>query len=388
MTRPILRLASAGFVATAVAFGPARMGFGLFLPAFRDEFALSSTRAGLIASGGFMAFLVALPLAAWLGMRAGPRLPVLLGALSACLGFLAVTAATDAVMLAAGVALAGASAGFCWTPFNDAAERVIPIEARAGALSTVSTGTTFGVTVAAALALAVTLEAMGWRTVWGVFGLIALIAAVMAAMSLPAGRIGPVPGSADALRLPPDGVPALYAAALCFGATNAIYVSFAPDHVVAAGGLAGLPAAASATVIFLGYGLCGLVGPAAGRIEGRIGLTWLVRTIFMAFTGSLVLVALAPTSWGAVVMSAGLHGAAVMTFSAVLSFWTLRLFPGRGTIGFTSALLAAAAGNVAGPSVAGLLADAADTATAFLVAAVLPVAVAGLFAQPQSWRHP
>ena len=36
------RLGLAGFFAIAVAFGPARSGFGLFLPDFRREFGLST----------------------------------------------------------------------------------------------------------------------------------------------------------------------------------------------------------------------------------------------------------------------------------------------------------------------------------------------------------
>ena len=57
-------------------------------------------------------------------------------------------------ILTLGIALAGTSAGLCWAPFNDAAERVVPSEVRATALSVVSTGTTFGVAAAAGLALA------------------------------------------------------------------------------------------------------------------------------------------------------------------------------------------------------------------------------------------
>ena len=71
---PTIRRTAAGFAATAVAFGPARMGFGLFLPAFREEFALSTSTAGMIASGGFLAFLLALLASAWLGRRHGERL--------------------------------------------------------------------------------------------------------------------------------------------------------------------------------------------------------------------------------------------------------------------------------------------------------------------------
>ena len=150
---PTVRLTTAGLIATAVAFGPARMGFGLFLPAFREEFALSTSMAGMIASAGFLAFLAALPASAWIGRRFGERVAVTTGAVAASIGFATVAMAGTSGILALGIALAGTSAGLCWAPFNDAAERVVPSEVRATALSVVSTGTTFGVAAAAGLAL-------------------------------------------------------------------------------------------------------------------------------------------------------------------------------------------------------------------------------------------
>ncbi len=374
-----LRLASAGFIATAIAFGPARMGFGLFLPGFREEFALSTTLAGLIASGGFLAFLLALPLAAWLSVRIGQRVPVVTGALSAAAGFTVVAWAPDSAALAAGVALAGASAGFCWTPFNDAAERVVPPEARAGALSVVSTGTTTGVAAAGALALGVTAGAVDWRMAWGVFALAGLVAALAAPFGVPAGRARMKVGRDGPRLLRREAVP-LNGAALLFGATNAIYLSFAADRIVAAGGLPGLPDEAASAVTFLAYGGGGLVGLAAGRIEARLGLAALLSAIFAAFAASLALVALAPGSWPGVVVSAGLHGAAVMTISAVLAFWSLRLFPGRGSLGFTAALVAAATGSVLGPVLAGPLVVAIGPEAGFLTLALPPLALALGFA--------
>lgn len=382
---PTIRLASAGFIATAVSFGPARMGFGLFLPTFREVFALSTTQAGLIASLGFLAFLVALPLTTWLSGRIGQRVPVVIGALSATAGFSVVATASDSTGLAVGIALAGASAGFNWAPFNDAAERVVPFEARSGALSAVSTGTTVGVAAAGALFLSVTFGTFDWRLAWGGFALVGLVAAFMAWRGVPggqgqAGRPGPL-NQAGLFRR--EARP-LYGAAVCYGATNAIYLSFAADHVVAMGGLAGLPDRAAAAVIFLGYGICGIVGLATGRIEARLGVSRLLLGIFAAFATSLVLIALAPGAWGSVIVSAGLHGAAVMMISAVFSFWSLRLFPGRGSIGFTAALMGVAAGSVAGPALAGALADAADLRTAFLVTAAAPLAAAFFFAHRSS----
>lgn len=401
---PAHRLTAAGFIGTAVAFGPARMGFGLFLPAFREEFALSTWTAGLIASGGFLAFLLALLASVWLGRRHGERLPVITGALLASAGFVAVAGAWEAGLLALGIALAGASAGLCWAPFNDAAERVLPDAARAGALSVISTGTTVGVIVAAGLALAVTEGALDWRAAWIGFALGGLGLAVAARIGLPSssrgakptrdavaeivpaslpGDLGPDPGPNPG---PDAGAPGpsltqraavpLYSTAICFGMTNAVFLSFAADRVVAAGGLSGLPNDAASAVIFLGYGICGVLGLATGRIEARIGLATLFCAIFAAGALSLVLVALAPTSWSAVLAASGLHGVAIMMVSAVFSFWSLRLFPGRGTLGFTATLLSMAAGSVLGPALAGLLAASQGPQVMFLAAAAPPLVTA------------
>jgi hypothetical protein len=54
---PTIWRATAGFVAAAITVGPARMGFGLFLPTFREVFNLSTAEAGFIASPGVLAFL-------------------------------------------------------------------------------------------------------------------------------------------------------------------------------------------------------------------------------------------------------------------------------------------------------------------------------------------
>jgi len=391
------RLMAAGVIATGIAFGPARMGFGLFLPAFRQEFAISTSAAGLIASGGFLAFLAALLVSAWIGHRFGERVSVTAGAFAAAAGFAAVATAGSAAVLAAGIALAGTSAGLCWAPFNDAAERVVPANTRATALSVVSTGTSFGVAAAAVLAFAVTEGVLDWRGAWIGFTIGGLVLAAVARAGLPSGR-GPKPNRAaveDIVQvglpstLTPDPTPRtiaagtrltqraaipLYATALCFGMINAVFLSFAADRVVGAGGLPGLASEGASVVIFLGYALFGTLGLATGRIEARIGLAPLFCFIFTAATLSLLLIAFAPTSWSGVIAASGLHGMAIMMVSAVFSFWSVRLFPGRSTLGFTAALLSMATGSVAGPVLAGLLADAYGPVIMFLAAAVPPFA--------------
>jgi len=155
-------------------------------------------------------------------------------------------------------------------------------------------------------------------------------------------------------------------------------LSYASLHVANHGGLSGLADAAAAAIIYLVYGLCGLTGLSAGWIEARIGAANLLACIFTAFAASLGLIAARPTAWGAVIGSAGLHGAAVMGISAVLSFWSLRLFPGLGASAFTAALIAVALGSIAGPAAAGALAElwgaGASLATAALAALIAAAA--------------
>lgn len=266
----------------------------------------------------------------------------------------------------------------CWAPFNDATERIASPDARSGVLSVIATGTSLGVVVAAGLSLAVTYGELAWPKAWLVFALAGFVTALGVLRAVPGAKFDAAEHrdlSAAGGLLCRAAAP-LYTAALCFGATNAIYLSFAADRVVVAGGLSGLPDAAAAPVVFLAYGACGMLGLFTGRIEALIGLGWLLRLIFAAAALSLALIALTPTSWAGVLISSGMHGAALMSVSAVFSFWSLRLFPGRGTLGFTATLVGVAVGSVLGPAMAGFLADSSGPRVMFIVAAIPALLIA------------
>ncbi len=373
--RPARDLALAGFVVTAVTYGPARMGFGLFLPQLREDFGLGSALAGLLGGAVFTSFLLSALVAPLLTARLGPRAPVLLGTLLAAAGLLLVAAAPDVPALAVGLVVAGASPGLCWSPFNDAATTHLAERDRPRTLSVVSTGTTVGILLAGVLA-ALGLEAgLSWRAAWVVFAAVGLVAALLTLLRVPAGR-GPAPGRAA---VPPPllagtGRPVLAAAS--FGLTAAVYLAFAGDQVAAAGGTELVPASLAAPVLFVAYGTAGLLGLLSGGLEQRLGLRRTLLLIFAASGASLALLAL-PVTTATVLVSAALQGAAVMTFSAVLSFWTARIRPRDATRAFTVAILALAAGGAVGPPVAGLLLEGVGTAPTFLGAGVL-AAVTGL----------
>ncbi|WGH77556.1 MFS transporter [Jannaschia ovalis] len=348
------------------------MGFGLFVPSFRAEFGLSDTAVGTISSLGFGCFFVALLAAQRLLLLRGPKRPVLTGLAFAVVGLATIAAAPDRVSLALGVGIAAASAGFTWTPFSTFVQRRIAADWRPAALSEISTGTSVGVAVAGLAALGTVFTGFDWRICWAGFALAAV--AVLAGNAVALRRVGPGARGGDGpswrIMLRRAALP-LYVLAFVFGTASAVYLAFAAD-VMAQSGLPGLPGAAVPGLVYLCYGLFGLSGLMTGRLRDALGLPMLLRLVFAAGSGSLLSIALLPGSWVGLVASAGLQGIFVMMTSAILAFWSDRLFPERPSLGFTAAILAMAAGSVAGPALAGLASDAFGGRAMFLAAALLP----------------
>lgn len=353
------------------------MGFGLFVPEFRESFSMSSSAIGFVSGLGFSGFFLGLLIAQALLIRRGPKAPVLTGLSAATLGMLTIALAPSLPVLATGVFLTASSAGFAWTPFNDAVHRKIRATDRPAILSQISTGTSVGVAGAGLAALVMVYLGLSWRIIWAFFavaGAGALIAnwrALSRVEKAPSGAS--VAGWREILRVP--ALP-LFIIAFVYGTISAIYISFAPDHMQAQGGVRGVPGAATPALVFILYGVFGLSGLVTGWVRGAIGLPWLLRLLMLSGALSVTLAALMPGSWIGLIPSAGLQGMHVMMTSAVLAFWSERLFPALPSLGFTAALLAMAAGSILGPSLAGVAADAFGTGVMFLGAAALPVATA------------
>lgn len=360
-----VRLSLAGFFAIAVAFGPARNGYGLFLPEIRNEFALSTEALGLVASGAYAGYLLALSATGLLAGRFGPRMPVVAGGLSAASGMVMVAFSPNAAVLVLGVVLAATSAGFSWAPYNDAAERMIPEGLRGRVLSIVSTGTTFGIAASGLLALAAGLSGFSWRAAWVAFAAAGLATAAWNALVLPgatgdARSFGRGFGPRGFLRA--EAAP-LFAIALSFGLTSSIYWAFAVDHVSRA---SDVPSGYSGSLFFVVIGVAGFAGLLTGDTEKRFGIRRVLPLILFSLAASLSMLGAAPNSWPSVMASAALFGACVMTISALLAFWSSRVFPERPSAGFTAALLLFALGSIAGPALAGIFAARFGLGTVFV----------------------
>jgi predicted MFS family arabinose efflux permease len=370
------RLGLTGFFATAVTFGPARNGYGLFLPEIREEFGLSTQMLGFIASGLYAGYLGALLAVGLLAARTGPRLPVLVGLLSAGVGTALVALSPNPAVLAAGVVLAGTAAGWSWAPYNDAVGRTVPASSRDRVLSVISTGTTFGIAVAGLAALAATAYGLPWRGAWFAFAAVSLAAAALNAAFLPRDPAGA--GEAKTAGWPGPGwfwcaaSAPLFGVALCFGVVNAVYWSFAVGLV---SGVTG-SSPATGPLLYVALGVFGFAGLVTGEAVARFGLRRTLAATLGSLAAAAGLLGLAPGSLLAVAASAVLFGAGTMVMSALLSVWSSAVFRERPSSGFSTALLLFGIGSMVGPALAGAVANQYGLRTIFLFVAALAISTA------------
>ena len=375
--RNATQLSLAGFVATAITFGPARSGYGLFLPYFREEFGLSTLLLGLIASGLYLGYLLALSAVGLLASRVGPLPFVTAGLVSAALGMALVAFAPNAALLAAGIVLAGSSAGWTWAPYNDAAKHLVVQHRRGRVLSIVSTGTTFGILAAGLSALFVGSD---WRVAW-----LAFAGASVAALAPNVFALRGFSDQSAAADAPvvtwrwfarAEAAP-LFIVAASFGVVSAFYFSFAVDLIVSAG----ISQTIGSSVLYTFIGVGGISGLFTGDAVSRSGARRVLFVTLACLSAAAFLLSVAPSSWTAIGVSASLFGAGVMVMSALLSIWSSSVFEARPSVGFSATLFVFGVGLTLGPAALSALAEPFSLNIAFLVSGVLALLTA--FAKPE-----
>ena len=360
-------MVSAGVGVIAVGYGLARYGYGLLLPDMRDEFGLSSAALGLIASTAYASYLVAVVSAGALTVRFGPRPVVVAGGMLAVAGMVVIALAQSGTTLAAGVFVAGASGGLVFPPFADVVVDALPARRRSRALATISAGTGWGVLVAAPLAL---LAGDRWRLAWLAFAALAVLATLWAARTVPARAAGAAPdGRQGRLELSwfvcPRSGP-LLAGALLIGLAASVYWTFAVDLADQAG------LGRDGARLLLGVvGAASIAGSLGGDLLERLGARAALTASALLMATALALLASAPAGWPAALLSAAGFGAAYNLIVALQTIWSARVFAGRPAVGLGAVMFVLSVGLLAGPPVAGGLADRVGLPAAFYVAACL-----------------
>lgn len=372
--RSTTRLALAGLSAIAVAYGFARYGYGLFVPAFREEFGLSTEAVGYISSGAYAAYLFAMVLTGFLVGRTGPRLPVVIGAVAAGVGMLLISFSWGVVPLTIGATLAGTSSGFCWAPFSDAVAMLVEKEQRNRVLSVVSTGTTFGLTVAGPVVILVSRIGgdSGWRYALAFFAVAAFGAALWNLKLLPNEPYR----NSDAQDNEKLGIgwfvgwksAPLLGQAFCYGLIAAFYYTYAVDLVRRFGF-----SEEWGPILWSLVGVAGATGIVSGDAASRFGLGRCLVACLLVLGASIGALSISSGSEFLVVVCALAFGASYMPIAALLALWSGNVFSERPAMGFSAVLFALALGSISGPAILGMVAGALGLKAAFWCAAALTV---------------
>ena len=363
-----------------VSFGMARYGFGLLAPEIRESFALSSGALGLLGAGSYVAYLIASVAAGGLAERLGARLVVGLGGAFAITGMLIAGLAATPVVLFAGLLVAGASPGLVFPPLSDVVARNLAPSQRARILSAISSGTGWGVALAAPLAV---FAGAQWRLAWLSFAVLGLLAACWALAVLPRRGRGSLDSGVEPVRLHlrwflcPRSRPLLLSA-LAIGLASSVLWTFGVDRVISAGGLS--TAAGSGFLALVGIASIG--GSMGGDAAKLLGGGTVLAISLVAEATSLVALGLWPGSLVLALSAGVLFGLSYNAAVAISVIWSADVFHDRPSAGLAAVMVMQAVGLLLGPPLWGVLADQFGFLLVFCAAAVvLPVAAV-------SWRAP
>ena len=376
-----LRLMAAGLSLIAVCYGFARFAYGLFVPALRDEFALTAGAVGMIASGSYVAYCAAIIGSTLLTPRLGGRAVAVAAGAIATVGVLLVALAPTAGVLAAGVLIAGSSTGVASPPLAHAVAHRVPERARNGTQAVINAGTGVGVAVAGPIAL---LAHDQWRAAWIAFAVLCAIVTVSVAIAVPG---GPRSRSGDARRelllprpLLPPGSGRIIAAAALTGASSAAVWTFGRDVLAGAGGIG----ASASSLAWIVLGACGVAGAAAGDLIRRFGIRASWSALMIALAAATVVLAAPPGVLVVALLASAVFGASYIALSGLLLIWGTEVYPRAPAAGVGLAFLLLAVGQAVGAPVVGAVSGGTSPAIAFAAAAL--VAVLGAVIRPAAPR--
>lgn len=171
-------------VLLVAAFVGVTYGFGIYvfsqlLPTMSRDLGFSYAVAGRITAAGQAMFIAFSFLAVWLCRRLNGTMVVIGSAVLCALCLVVAGATSSTIVLAVALAVAAGTSASVYVPIVELVPRLIPAERRGTALGIISSGTTYGVFVSAAVIPALT-STWGWRSVWFTVAAVSAILVVVA----------------------------------------------------------------------------------------------------------------------------------------------------------------------------------------------------------------
>lgn len=328
----------------ATTFGLARYGYGLLVPGMRRSFGLDATTVGLLASGAYLTNLTATVASISVVPRYGPRRIAIFAGLLAAAGMATAAQARDVWVLALGVVVAGASSGFAFPPLADvAAEHVDPAR-RGDVLAAISSGTGWGVALAAPAAIALGRD---WRAAWLSFAAAALVVSVTVRVLLPEAKDAVSGSQAPHLKMSwfmcARSRPLLLGAFLV-GLSASVYWTFGPDAVQSAQG------PAMARILFVVVGISSIGGAFASQILRRLGTASAFRLCTALLTCSLALIIAGASRAPPALLSGLAFGITYNLVVAIQVIWSDEVFGRRPSAVLAATMLMSRSDRYSGPS--------------------------------------
>jgi len=364
----------------AITYGLARYAFGLFVPAIRDDLALSPEVIGVIGAMPFVSFVLASVAAPFIAARLGARAAACTAGAFALAGLAGIGVSVSPITLGASVFACGIATGLMMPALSTAVEAGVARAQQGRVNAIMNAGTSLGLVACAPAVLA----ALGaWRSAYAAFAATALVGIAAAWWYLPgASRF------AHGVAGPPRALGALAGLAgfgFLLGFVGSAYWIFAPDLLTELGAVSPRMTAGAWLIV----GVAGLAGAWASDLAYTVGYRGAHALMLATLAAAFALLAAAPDRIGIAAASAAVFGWAFMSATGLFLVCGVHLLPGRAEWGPVVPFLAIAVGQAVGSPSVGALIGAVGYADAFAASAVVALAVAAASpAFPMAGPHP
>ena len=384
-------LLAAGTLAVFSALGLARFGYSVLLPPMQSGLGLDNSQAGVLASANLIGYLVMALAGGALASRFGARIVVSAGLVVIGIGMIMTGLSEGFTSAALWRAVTGVGSGAANIAVMGMWATWFPPAKRGLASGIAVTGSAFAMIGTGSLVppLLARSGANGWQFCWQIFGGLSLAIALICWLVIRNKKTIPAIDLASpyggAIAAPADRHSGswhdifrskaawhLGLVYVAFGFSYIIFMTFFVKHLMAAGGYS----RASAGNLFMLMGWANLlISFLWGSLSDRIGRANTLVIVYLIHTVAFALFGLAHTPLF-FTLSALLFGMTAFSIPAIMAATCGDIFGGRMAsvaIGFVTLLFGI--GQVAGPAIAGFMADSSGSfTTAYLLAAAVALA--------------
>jgi len=375
----------AGLLTVFASLGLGRFALGMLLPSMGETLELGYSEMGFISTGNFVGYLAAVVGCRYLVSRFGARRVVSAGLLLVALSMLLVSRAEGFYQALIFYFLTGVGSGAANVPIMGLVAHWFLASHRGRAAGLMVIGSGFAIMFSGVLIPYVnTVQgAEGWRLSWAVLGLVSLVVTLVGGLLLrnspaekglkPVGHLreGPAPQlpSHHASRAIIARLGAIY---FLFGFTYVIYATFIVTTLVQERGFS--EAAAGNFWFWVGF-LSLASGPLFGTLSDRLGRKAALILVFLLQGSAYALVAF-ELPIGFLYLSIFLFGICAWSIPSIMAAAVGDYMgPERAVAAFGTITFFFGIGQIAGPGLAGVLAESSGS---FMGSYLLAAAMAGL----------